>query len=181
MSGQANVTQTTTLTELKAFPEANTSGEANVLQTTTLSELKAPPEAHMSQKKISANMNPPNILGEPPVQDEDMNPDEQPVEGEETSLYGHSTYGKNNNNGLLLHLHASLVLTRTSISQRQKKSVSTNGIMSVLIALESMFFFPWGCFIVDTTMTNLTQFSYKRNYSVPQPSTAMSYDSHDPL
>ncbi len=55
----------------------------------------------MSQKGISANMNPLNILGEPPVQDEDMNPDEQPVEGEETSLSGHSTYGKNNNNGLL--------------------------------------------------------------------------------
>jgi hypothetical protein len=101
LSGQANITQTTTLTELKAPPEAKTSGEANVSQTTTLPELKAPPEAHMSQKEISANMNPPNILGEPPVQDEDMNPDEQPVEGEETSLSGHSTYGKNNNNGLL--------------------------------------------------------------------------------
>ncbi len=36
LSGQANVTQTTTLTELKAPPEANTSGEANVSQTTTL-------------------------------------------------------------------------------------------------------------------------------------------------
>jgi hypothetical protein len=82
LSGQANVTQTTTLIELKAPPEANTSREAHVSQTTTLPELKAPPEAHMSQKEISANMNPPNILGEPPVQDEDMNPDEQPVEGE---------------------------------------------------------------------------------------------------
>jgi hypothetical protein len=92
---------TTTLTELKAPSEANTSGEVNVSQTTTLPELKAPPEAHMSQKEISANMNPPNILGEPPVQDEDMNPDGQPVEGEETSLSSHSTYGKNNNNGLL--------------------------------------------------------------------------------
>ncbi len=101
LSGQANVTQTTTLTELKAPQEANTSGEANVSQTTTLQELKAPPEAHMSQKEISANMNQSNILGEPPVQDEDMNPDEQPVEGEETSLSGHSSYGKNNNNGLL--------------------------------------------------------------------------------
>jgi hypothetical protein len=30
----------------------------------------------MSQKEISANMNPPNILGESPVQDEDINPDE---------------------------------------------------------------------------------------------------------
>ncbi len=101
LPGQAKVTQTTTLTELKALSEAITSGEANVSQTTTLPELKAPPEAHMSQKEISANMNPPNILGEPPVQDEDMNPDKQPVDGEETSLSGHSTYGENNNNGLL--------------------------------------------------------------------------------
>ncbi len=48
LSGQANVSQTTTLTESKAPPEANTSGEANISQTTTLPELKAPPEAHMS-------------------------------------------------------------------------------------------------------------------------------------
>ncbi len=82
--------------------------------------------------------------------------------------------------GNCLHLHAPLVLTRTSISQRPKKSVPANGIMSALIALENTFFFPQGCFIVDTTMTNPTQFSYKRNYSVPQPSTPMSYDSHDP-
>ena len=51
LSGEANVSQTTTLTELKATPEANMSGEVNVSQTTTLPELKAPPEAHMSQKK----------------------------------------------------------------------------------------------------------------------------------
>jgi hypothetical protein len=56
----------------------------------------------MTQKEISANMNPPNILSEPPVQDEDMNPDEQPVQGEERSMSGISTFGKNNNNGLLL-------------------------------------------------------------------------------
>jgi hypothetical protein len=66
-STEANVSQTTTLTELKAPPEANTSGEANVSQTTTLPEFKAPPEVNMSQKDISANMNPPNSLGEPPV------------------------------------------------------------------------------------------------------------------
>jgi hypothetical protein len=98
LSGQANVSQTTILTELKTPPEANSSGEANISQTTTLPELKAPPEAHMSQKEISANMNPPDILGEPPVQDEDMNPDKQSVEGEERSLSGISTFGKNSNN-----------------------------------------------------------------------------------
>jgi hypothetical protein len=135
----------------------------------------------MSQKEISANMNPPNILGEPPVQDKDMNPGKQPIEGEETSLSGHSTYGKNNNNGLLFAPTCITCFNENSISQCPKKCVSTNGIMSALIALESMFFLPWGCFIVDTTMTSLTRFSYKRNYFVPQPSTAMSYNSHNPL
>ncbi len=77
LSGEANVAQTTTLTEVNAPPEANMSGEANVSQTTTVPELKAPPEVNMSQKEISANMNPPNILGEPPVQDEYMNPHEE--------------------------------------------------------------------------------------------------------
>jgi hypothetical protein len=38
LSGEANVSQTTTVTELKAPPEANTSGEANFSQTTTLPE-----------------------------------------------------------------------------------------------------------------------------------------------
>jgi hypothetical protein len=141
-SGQANVSQTTTLTELKAPPEANTSGEANVSQTTTFPELKAPPEAHMSQKEISANMNPPNIISEPLVQDDNMNPDKQPVEGEERSMSGISTLAKTTTMDYCLHLHAPLVLTRTSISQRPKKIVTTNGIMSALIALESMFFFP---------------------------------------
>jgi hypothetical protein len=37
-------------------------------------------------------MNLPKIIGEPPVQDEDMNPDKQPVEGEERSLSGISTF-----------------------------------------------------------------------------------------
>jgi hypothetical protein len=156
LSGQANVSQITTLTELKAPPEANTSGEANVSQTTTLPELKAPPEAHMSQEKISTNINPPNILGEPPVQDDDMNPDEQPVEGEERSMSGISTFGKNNNNGLLFAPTCTTCFNENKYLSMSKKGVSTNGMMSALIALESMFFFRQGCFIGDTIMTNLT-------------------------
>jgi hypothetical protein len=148
---------------------------------TTLPELKAPPVANMSQKEISANMNPPNILGEPPVQDEDMDLHEQPVEGEERSLSGISTFGKNNNNGLLFAPTCTTCFNKNKNLSASKKSVPTNGIMSALIALESMFFFPRGCFIVDTTMTNPTRFSYKCNYSMPQPSTPMSYNSHDPL
>jgi hypothetical protein len=181
LSRQANVSQTTTLTELKAPPEVNTSGEANISHTTTLPELKAPPEAHMSQKEISANMNPPNILGEPPVQDENMDPDKQPVEGEERSLSGISTFGKNNNNGLLVSPTCTTCFNKNKYLSMSKKGASTNGIMSALIALESMFFFRRGCFIVDTTMPNPTQFSFKHNYSVPQPSTQMSYNSQDLL
>jgi hypothetical protein len=110
-----------------------------------------------------------------------MNPDEQPVEGEETILSGHSTYGKNNNNGLLFAPTCITCFDKNKYLSTSKKSVSTNGKMSALIALECMLFFPRGCFMVDTKMTNPTQFSYKHNYSVPQPSTAMSYDSQDPL
>ncbi len=158
----------------------NISREANVSQTTTLPELNAPPEAHMPQKEISANMNPPNILGEPSVQDEDMNSDKQHVEGDERSLSGHSTFGKNNSNGLLFAPTCITCSNKNKYLSTSKKKSVPNGIMSALIALERMLFFPWGCFIVDTTMTNPTQFSYKHNYSMPQPSTAMSYNSHDP-
>jgi hypothetical protein len=71
-SGEAYIAQTTTLP----------SGDANVSnQTTTVPGLKAPPEANMSQKEISANMNPPNIHGEPPVHDEVMNLQEKPDDG----------------------------------------------------------------------------------------------------
>jgi hypothetical protein len=146
LSGQANISQTTTVTELKAPPEANTSGEANVSQTTTLPELKAPPEANMSQKEISANMNPPNILGEPPVQDEDMNLHKQPVEGEERSLSGISTFGQNKNNRLLFAPTCTTCFNKNKYLSMSEKSVPTNGIMSALIAVESMFFFPSGMF-----------------------------------
>jgi hypothetical protein len=110
LSGEANISQTIKLAEFKAPPEANTSGEANVSQTTTLPELNAPPEANMSQKEISAKLNPPNILGEPPVQDEDMNLHKQPVEGEERSLSSIPTFGKTTTMDYFLHLHAPLVL-----------------------------------------------------------------------
>jgi hypothetical protein len=100
--GAVNIAKTTTLTEVKAPQEAIMSGDANVSQTTTVPGLKAPPEANMSQKEISANMNPPDIHGEPPVQDEVMNPHEKPVDDEERSFSSMSTFGGNNNNGLLL-------------------------------------------------------------------------------
>ncbi len=122
MSGEANVSQTTTPTELKAPPEANTSGEANVSQTNTLPELKAPPEANMSQKEISANMNPPdNLVGEPPVQDEDMNLHKQPVEGEERSLSSISTFGQNNNNGLLFAPKCTTCFNKNNYLSKSKK------------------------------------------------------------
>jgi hypothetical protein len=65
----------TTLPQLKA-----PSGETNTSQTTTLPELKAPPEASIAQNEISVNINPQNVLGEPPALDEDMNLREEPVQ-----------------------------------------------------------------------------------------------------
>jgi hypothetical protein len=96
----------------------------------------------MSQKDISANMNPQNILGEPPVQDEYMNLREKPVQDEESSLSSISTFGKNNDINYYLHLHAPLVLMRTSIPPCLKKSVPTHGRMHASIALESKLFIP---------------------------------------
>jgi hypothetical protein len=101
-SVEANIAQTTTLSEVKAAQEAIMSGDANVSQqTTAVPGLKAPPEANMSQKQIAANMNPPNINLEPPVHDEVMNLHKKPVDGKERSLSSTSILGENNNNGLL--------------------------------------------------------------------------------
>jgi hypothetical protein len=55
----------------------------------------------MSQNERSANINPQNALGEPPVQDEDMILWEEPVQDEESSLSSISTFAKNNDIGLL--------------------------------------------------------------------------------
>ncbi len=55
----------------------------------------------MSQTEISANMNLQNVLGEPPVQDEDMNLREESVQDEESNVSSILSYAKNNNNGLL--------------------------------------------------------------------------------
>jgi hypothetical protein len=78
------------------------SGDVNVSnQTTTVPRLKATPEANMSQKEISANMNPQNIHGEQPVHDEVMNLHKKPVDGKETNLSSMSIFVKNDNNGLL--------------------------------------------------------------------------------
>jgi hypothetical protein len=97
------------------------SRDANVSQTTTVPELKAPPEANMSQKEISANMNPPNIHSEPPVQDEDMNPHKKPVEGEKRSLSSMSTFGENNNNGLLFALTCTTCFNKNKYLSTSKK------------------------------------------------------------
>jgi hypothetical protein len=146
LSGEVNVTKTTTLTEVKAPPEANTSGEANVSQTTTLPELKAPPKGNTSQKEISANMNPPNILGEPPVQDEDMNPHEQPVEGKETSLSGHSTYAENNNNGLLFAPTCTTCFNKNKYLSTFKKKCSHQWNNECLNSTGEYVLFPSGMF-----------------------------------
>jgi hypothetical protein len=86
-SREANIAQTPTLPQVNVPQEAIMSGDANISnKITTVPGLKAPPEVNMSQKEISANMNPPNIRGEPPVYDEVMNLHKKPVDGKETSL-----------------------------------------------------------------------------------------------
>jgi hypothetical protein len=128
----------TTLLQLKA-----PSGEANISQNTMLPELKAPPEADMSQNEISSNMNPQNILCEPPVQDEDMNLQEEPVQDEESSLSSISTFAKNNDNGLLFAPTCTTCFNENKYLSMSEQSVPHHGRMYALIALESALFFPW--------------------------------------
>jgi hypothetical protein len=118
------------------------SGETNISQTTTLPELKAPQEANMSQKDISANMNPPNILGKLPVQDEDMNLHEEPVQDVKSSLSSISTFGKNNDKGLLFAPTCTTCFDENKYFSMSEKSVPTHGRMYASIALESTLFFP---------------------------------------
>ncbi len=135
----------------------------------------------MSQKETSTNMNPPNILGEPHVQDEEMNLHEQPVEDEEKSLSSMSTFGQNNNHGLLFSPTCTTCFNENKYLSTSEKKCAHQWNNECFNSTGEYIFFFQRCFIVDTTMTNPTRFSYKRNYSVPQPSTPMSYNSHDPL
>jgi hypothetical protein len=180
-SGDANVAQTTTLSQVKAAHESIMSGDANVTHHgSTVSELKVPPEANMSQKEVAVNMNPPNIHFEPPIHDEVMNLHEKPVDGEERSLSSMSFVGENNSNGLLFAPTCTTCFNENKFLLISEKSVPTNGLMSALTALASTSFSCQRCIIIDTTIRNPTKFLHKRNYSVPQPMTLMSYNSHDP-
>jgi hypothetical protein len=137
-SGEVNIAQTTTLPEVNVPQEAIMSGDANVSQqTTTVPGLMASPEANMSQKEISANMNPPNIHGEPPVHDEVMNLDKKPVDGKERILSSMSIFGENNNNGQLFAPTCTTCFNKNKYLLMSKKSVPTNGLMSAITALES--------------------------------------------
>jgi hypothetical protein len=71
-------------------------------------------------------MNPPNNLGEPPVQDEDMNLHEQPVEGEERSQSGISTFGQNRNDGLFFAPTCTTCFNENKYLSTSEKSVPTN-------------------------------------------------------
>jgi hypothetical protein len=100
----------------------------------------------MSQKEISANMNSPNILGELPVQDEDMNLHEQPVEGEERSLSGMSTFGKNNNNGQLLAPSCTTCFNKNKYLSTSKKKCSRQWNNECLNSTGEYILFPSGMF-----------------------------------
>jgi hypothetical protein len=141
-SGEANVAQTNTLSQVKAAQESRMSGDANILHhTTTVPGLKAPPEANMSKKEVAANMNPPNIHFEPPVHDEVMNLHEKPVDGKDSSLSSMSIVGENNNNGLLFAPRCTTCFNANKFLLMSEKSVPTNGLMSALTALGSTLFF----------------------------------------
>jgi hypothetical protein len=118
------------------------SGETKITRTITLPELKAPPEANMSQKDISANMNPPNIFGEPPVQNEDMNLGEERVGDEERSLSSISTFGKNNDNGLLFAPTCTTCFYENKYLSMSEKKCALPWKNVCLNGTESTLFFP---------------------------------------
>jgi hypothetical protein len=84
----------------------------------------------MSKKEISANMNPPNIHGQPPVHGEVMNLQEKPDDGKETSLSSMSIFGKNDINGLLFAPTCTTCFNENKYLLPSEKSVCTNGLMS---------------------------------------------------
>jgi hypothetical protein len=167
-SGDMNVAQTTTLSQVKAAQESIMSGDATVTHhRITVPGLKAPPEANMSQKEVSADINPPIIHFEPLVHDEMMNLHEKPVDGEERSLSSMSIVGENANNGLLFAPTCTTCFNENKFLLISEKSVPTNGLMSALAALASTSFSRQRCIIMDTIIRNPTKFLHKHNYSVP--------------
>jgi hypothetical protein len=113
-----------------------------------LPELKAPPEANMSQKDISANINinTPIFLVRHLFRMRIWICMSNLLRIKRGVCPAFQLLAKTTTIDNCLHLHAPLVLTRTSIPQLLKKSVPTNGKMNALIALESTFFFPQGFF-----------------------------------
>jgi hypothetical protein len=110
-----------------------------------------------------------------------MNLHEQPVENEERSLSSISTFGKNNDDGLLFAPTCTTCFNKNKYLSTSEKKCAHPWKNECLNSTGEYILFPSGSFIVDTTMANSTGFSYKCNFSVPQPSTPMSYNSHDPL
>jgi hypothetical protein len=170
-SGDTNVAQTTT-------------GDTNMsLHTSTVPGLKAPPEAKVSQEEVAVNMNPPNIHSEPPVHNEVMNLHKKPVDGQKRCLSSMSIVGENDNNGLLLlfaptcstHINENkflLISEKNCSHQWTNESLTNNG--KYIIFLSEMYHHGY------YNQKSNQLFIHKRNYSVPQPMTLMSYDSHNP-
>jgi hypothetical protein len=125
-------------------------------------------------------MNPPNIYGEPPVHDEVMNLHKKPVDGKEMSLSSMSIFGKNKNNGLLFAPTCTACFNENKYLLPSKKRFLHQWTNECLNSTGEYIFFLQICIIMDTIIRNPTNFSSKRNYSVPQPMAPMSYDSHDP-
>ncbi len=91
-------------------------------------------------------MNPPNILGDPSVQDEDMNLHKKPVEGEERSLSCMSTFGENNNNGLLFAPTCTTCFDENKYLSTSKKKCSHQWNNECLNIPGECILFPSGMF-----------------------------------
>jgi hypothetical protein len=126
-------------------------------------------------------MNPQNINLEPPVHDEVMNLHEKPVDGKERSLSSTSILGENNNNGLLFAPTCTTCFNENKYLLMSEKKCSHQWTNECLNKTGKYILFPSEMYHHgDTIIRNPTKFSPKRNYSVPQPTTPMPYDSHDP-
>ncbi len=117
----------------------------------------------MSQKDISANMNPQNIL--------DAGWRHESAQGtcsgwKEQSVQ-HFNFSQNNNNRLLFAPTCTICFNENKYLSMSEKSVPTHEKMYASIELESTLFFPQVWCIVDTTVTNPTGFSLRHNILCP--------------
>ncbi len=138
-----------------------------------------PPEAKMSQEEVAANMNPPNIHFEAPVHDEVMNLHEKPVDDQERSLSSMSIVGEKDNNGLLFAPICTTCFNENKFLLISEKKCSHQWTDESLNITGKYIIFLSEMYHRGYYNQKSNHFFLKRNFSVPQPMTLMSYDSHN--